>query len=194
MTHAIDAADFGSRPDQDLRPRRRDAGRVMERALRGVTLDVHAGGVRRADRAVRLRQVDVHAPARLPRSADVGRVLPQRPGRLGARQARAVARAQHARSASCSRASTCCRARRRSRTSSCRCSTRGAQQREGAPRARGRGADARSASASGSAIIRISCPADSSSASRLRARWSTTRSCCSPTSRPATSTRARASR
>ena len=56
--------------------------------------------------------------------------------RLGARQAGAGARPQHARSASCSRASTCCRARPRSRTSSCRCSTRGGVDAQGAARAR----------------------------------------------------------
>ena len=46
--------------------------RLQVHALRGVTLDVHAGRVRRADRTVGLGQVDVHAPARLPRSADGG--------------------------------------------------------------------------------------------------------------------------
>ena len=45
-----------------------------------------------------------------------------------------------------------------------------------------------------SVTIRTSSRADSSSASRSPARWSTTRRCCSPTSPPATSTRGRASR
>ena len=66
--------------------------------------------------------------------------------------------------------------------------------RQGAARARGRGAARRSASATGSTTIRTSSRAASSSASPSPARWSTSRRCCSPTSRPATSTRARASR
>ena len=49
-------------------------GDVAVRALRGVTLDIDAGRVRRGRRAVGLRQVDVHAHPRLPRSPDVGRI------------------------------------------------------------------------------------------------------------------------
>jgi putative ABC transport system ATP-binding protein len=52
----------------------------------------------------------------------------------------------------------------------------------------------RSASAIGWTTIRTSSRADSSSASPSPAPSSTSRRCCSPTSRPATSTRARASR
>ena len=63
-----------------------------------------------------------------------------------------------------------------------------------AARARDGGARSPSASATASTIIRTSSRAGSSSASPSRARWSTTRRCCSPTSRPATSTRAPASR
>ena len=70
----------------------------------------------------------------------------------------------------------------------------GDTQREAAARARRRGAALGRASATGSVTIRTSFPAGSSSASRSPARWSTNPRCCSRTSRPATSTRARASR
>ena len=56
-----------------------------------------------------------------------------------------------------------------------------------APSARARRC-ARSASRGARRAIRASSPAASSSASRSRARWSTTRRSCWPTSRPATST------
>ena len=83
---------------------------------------------------------------------------------------RAGARSATRRSASCSRASTCCRARARSRTSSCRCSTRTSRR-------------ASATSARSEALERVGlgdrvdhhpnqCRAASSSASRSRARSS----------------------
>ncbi len=64
----------------------------------------------------------------------------------------------------------------------------------GAPQARDGGARRPSGSATARTIIRISCRAASSSASRSRARSSTTRRFCSRTSRPGTSTRGPASK
>ena len=83
--------------------------------------------VPRGHRTVGLRQVDVHAHRRLPRSADVGPVLPRRPGRVAHVEGRSWPPCATRRSASCSRGSTCCRAPRRSTTSSCRCSTAAAR-------------------------------------------------------------------
>ena len=69
-------------------------------------------GVRRADRSVGLRQVHVHAPARLPGSADVRATTCSTGGMCrDCRSAKLSQRAQHATSASSSRASTCCRER-----------------------------------------------------------------------------------
>ena len=93
------------------------------KALRGVNLEVPRGEFLAVTGAVGLRQVDVHAHRRLSRSADVGPVSSRRPGRLDDVEERSRGGAQHARSDSSSRDSTCCRARPRSTTSSCRCST-----------------------------------------------------------------------
>ena len=56
------------------------------------------------------------------------------------------------------------------------------------------GSSLRSVSPSGPITCRASCPVASSSASRSRVPWRTTRTCCSPTSRPGISTRRRAPR
>ena len=118
-------------------------GDVEVRALRGVSLDVYAGRVRRDHGLVRLRQVDADEHPRLPRPAD-RRVATASPGARSSRLDRRRARrgAERRSSASSSRASTCSRARPRSRTSSCRSSTRACaareRQRAGDARARAR--------------------------------------------------------
>ena len=86
-------------------------------------LDVERGRVRRRHRPVGIRQVDAHAHPRLPRSPDE-RARTSSTARTcrGCRRTNSRSSAT-ARSASCSRDSTCCRGRRRSTTSSCRCST-----------------------------------------------------------------------
>ena len=163
-------------------------------ALRGVSLDDRRAAIRRDHGAVRLGQVDLHEHPRLSRPADRRAVPARRRATSSAlSDGRPGARSATARSASSSRSSTCCRARRRSRTSSCRCSTPASGRRERRERARAALA-ARRARRSRAAIIRTSSPAASSSAWRSRARWSTTRRSFWPTSRPATSTPAPASR
>ena len=98
-------------------------GETEVRALNGVSVDIARGRVRRRDGAVGLGQVDVHEPGRLPRRAD-RRAATGSPARTSrtwtAMRWRACATGA---SASCSSSSTCCRAPRRWRTSSCRCST-----------------------------------------------------------------------
>ncbi len=143
--------------------------------------------VRRDHGPVGLRQVDADEPAGLPRPADRRRVLPRRHRRLHAERRRAGGD-QAARSwASSSRDSTCS-----ARTSALKnvalplfyAGVGNAR----AQRRRDRAARARSASATGSTTSPANSRAGSSSGSRSRARWSTIPRCCSPTSRPATST------
>ena len=99
-------------------------GDVEVRALRGVTLSRRRGRVRGGDGLVGLGQVDADEHPRLPRPADRRRVTSSTARTSpGSTRDGAGARSATARSGSCSRASTCCRARARSRTSSCRCST-----------------------------------------------------------------------
>ncbi len=64
-------------PRQDLRRRRGRSARAARRVARRA-----ARRVRRGHRTVRVRQVDADAHSRLPRSSDVGPVLPRRPGRV----------------------------------------------------------------------------------------------------------------
>ena len=169
-------------------------GEVEVRALRGVSLDVQPRRVRRRHRAVGLGQVDADAHPRLPRSADVRAVHPRRPGRVadvegparrgpqqedrlrlsglqpavahdGARQRRAAA------------------ALRRRQDEDGRAAPAGDGGADGGRPGRAR------RSSSESAVRR---PA-AARGDRARARSPSRRSCW-PTSRPATSTRARASR
>ena len=170
-------------------------GAAAVTALADVDLTVAPGRVRRRHRPERLRQVDAAEPARRPRPADQRRGARARraPGRRGRGAARPAApqrgrlrvpvlqpdRQPHGR-----------RQRRAAGAARRRPRARGAPPRGRAARApRPRGDRARACPATS--------PAASSSASRSRARWSTGRACCSPTSRPATSTpppRARSSR
>ena len=141
-------------------------------ALRGVTLDIHARRIRRRRRAVRLRQVDVHAHPRLPRSADERPLPARRPRRLAALATTSCRRFATARSGSCSRDSTCWRAPRRSKTWSCRCCTRTTSRVSPAERRQPRDDGARRGRTARIApsITPTSCRAASSSASRSRAR------------------------
>ena len=84
-------------------------------------------------------------------------------------------------------------ARRRGRTSSCR-RRKPASPKADAARAHARAARLRRPGRTRAITGRRSCPAARCSASRSRARWRTGRRCCSPTSRPASSTRTPASR
>ena len=151
--------------------------------------------VRGGHRTVGLRQVDAHAHPRLPRSADERAVLPRRQGRLADVEGRARGRPQpedRLRVPGLQPAVAHDGARQR-RAAAALQRRREDEDGRAAP-ARDGGARRPSASASASTTIPTSCRAASSSASPSRARSSTSRRSCWPTSRPATSTRAPASR
>ena len=122
--------------------RRRGAARC---AASRSTID--DGRVRRDHGPVGLGQVDADEHPRLPRSADRGQLPPRRRRRLAARRATSSPRSATGRSASCSRASTCCRARRALENVELPLLYAGVPPRERHARAR-RGARARRASAS----------------------------------------------
>ena len=171
--------------------RRYGDGDAAVDALRGVDIDVPPRRVRRRHGPVRLRQVHPDAPARRARRPDRGhrahrRRGPRRPLRRPAREA-----AAHARRASSSRASTSSRRSRAEENVVLPLQLRGRARDRGVARRRARPRRARAAAAT---TGRRSSPAASSSASPSPGRSSPARRCCSPTSRPATSTRAPAPR
>jgi HlyD family secretion protein len=143
-------------------------GETPVAALRGVSFRIAAGRAGRDHGRIGFRQVDAPESARLPRPADGRRVSPGRHRRGTPRRRRARGAPATRRSASSSRASTCCRAPPRSRTWSCRWSTGGCRRRSIAPGPRPR--SARSGSASSPRGCRRSSPAGSSSASPSRGR------------------------
>ena len=166
--------------------------RTVVHALAGVDLRVARGRARRRPRPVGLGQDDAPVADRRARPADRGprarrRAVGQRhePGRAG----RA---APPARSASSSRRSGCCRSCRRPRTSRCRCAS--SRPSRASATTASRSCSSWSGWATAPATGRTSCPAASSSASRSPGRSPTARTCFSPTSRPASSTRAPARR
>ena len=126
--------------------------------------------VRRHHGAVGFGQVDPDEHARLPRPADRGHLPARRRGRrrrLDRRRWRAVRNRKIG--FVLPDASTCCRARRRSRTWRCRWSTPACRRRGAgaAAASSGDGRPGRAAATTG----RTSSPAASSSGSRSRARW-----------------------
>ena len=169
------------------RPTRR--ARQDVHALRGVDLAIARGRARRDHGPVGLR---ARRPCSRSSAASRGRPRAATAPRHGASQAIDAGRPRARCAASTIgfvfQASTCCRASRASRTSSCRSST-GACRRAERARARARGARRASGSRARARIGPPSSRAASASASRSRARSSTRRASCSPTSRPATSTR-----
>ena len=164
--------------------RRYGAGDTAVDALRGVSVDVAAGRADRRHGPVGLGQVDAHAPAGRARPADGGRGLDRRhrDPRLGDGELTQLRRAHigfvfqffnllpmlTAEENILLPLELAGRSRTAAGSTSCR---------------------ARSASATGARTGPPSSPAASSSASRSPARWSPGRPSCSPTSRPATSTR-----
>ena len=107
-------------------------GDVEVRSAARRELDVARGRVRRDHGAVRVGQVDAAQHPRLPRPPDHAAATRWRARTFrGSTPTRSPRRAT-GRSASCSRASTCCRARPRSRTWSCRWSTRACTRARGA--------------------------------------------------------------
>ena len=150
-------------------------GDVEVHALRGVTSTIERGRVRRHHGRVGLGQVDADEHPRLPRSPDA----PARYLLDGRDVSRSTATSSPtsatARSASCSRASTCWRAPARSRTSSCRCSIAGVPTQRAASTRAERGARARRPRRRASTTTRASSRAASSSAWPSRARSSTSR-------------------
>ena len=143
--------------------------------------------VRRRDGAQRLGQVHRDEHPRLPRHAHQRRLPVSRRRTCSACRATSARCCAGATSASCSRASTCWRAPRRSRTSSCRCSIAACRARE-RHAAAAKALDVGGPRRLGDAHAGRACRAASSSAWRSRARSSPSRRCCWPTSPPATST------
>ena len=162
------------------------SGEVEVRAVRGVSLTIEAGGIRRDHGSERLRKIDDDEHARLPRPAHRRHLSAGWHRRIEAQPGRSWRISGTGRSGSFSRASISSRAPRPSRTSSCRCSTPasgstpGNYGRRRSPRWRSW------AWRSAPGITPTSSPAASSSAWRSRARCATNPRCCWPTSRPAT--------
>ena len=186
-----DASHLRPRPEEDLPDRRRDRGAGAARRQRGR----RAGRVRRRDRAVGLRQVDVHAHPGLPRSADVRRVRARRARRVApvARRARRRAQPQdRVRLPGLQPAGAHERDRQRRAAaalqprSRCKASERHKRVAGGARRRRPRRARAPPPQP---AVGRAAAARGDRARAGHRARPS-----CWPTSRPATSTRGRASR
>ena len=108
-------------------------GQAELMALKGIDLDITRRRVRRDHGTQRLGQVDRDEHPRLPRHAQ-RRAVPVPRARTSRRCRATSARGCAAATwASCSRASTCWRAPRRRRTSSCRCSTAAKARRCGTP-------------------------------------------------------------
>ena len=163
-------------------------GDVEVRALRGVALTIDGGRVRGGDGRLRLRQEHAHEHPGLPRPSHPAATCLSRARTWPGSRATSSPTCATSRSASSSRASTCCRAPARWRTWSCPALPGRAARSERRQRAARRSR----AWASATALDHTpaSSPAASSSAWPSPARWSTSPRCCSPTSPPATSTRA----
>ena len=114
-----------SRRSSSCRASRRSTTRAAAsvRAMRDVEPVHRAGRVRRHRRHERLGQVDDDEHPRLPRSPHARHLHARRARRRRRARATRAPSSATASSASSSRGSTCSRAPRRSRTSSCRCST-----------------------------------------------------------------------
>ena len=110
-------------------------GRRRGPRARGVSLAVEERRVRRGHGLVGLGQVDADEHPRLPRSADERALPARRAARSRASSKPSSPTIRNQTSASCSRASTCCRARARWRTSSCRSSTPASRRASGTQRA-----------------------------------------------------------
>ena len=180
----------GPRPREDLPARRAPGPRPARRQPR------HRGRrVRGGHGAVRLRQVDLHEPPRLPGHARrPARYLPRRRGRGGAVARRAGAHPQPEDRLRLPDLQPAAADDARSRTWSCRCSTARRCRPASGASGRWRGSGTVGLGERGHHTGRTSSRAASSSAWPSPARSSTSRGSSWPTSRPGTSTRAPASR
>ena len=169
-----------------------DMGGEIVHALRGVDLVIRKNEFVAIMGAVGLGQVHADEPDRLPRQPDGRRVLAQRPPGVGAGRRRAGAdpeQGDRLRVPDLQPAAPRHRAPQRRAAAGLR---RARRRRSGATRRPTR--SRASAWRTGCSTGRTSSRAASGSAWRSRARWSTSRASCWPTSRPATSTAARARR
>ena len=157
--------------------------------VRDVTLTIGAARVRGDHRPLRLRQVLAALSPRPARPADERDPPRRRPRRRAYERGGALRLAPRRPSASSSSSTSCCRSLPSRRNVEMPMRKLGRFPRRAMPVA----GEPNSSSASGSRAIstsvRISCRAGSASGSRSPARSPTTRRWCSPTSRPAASTR-----